>query len=536
MSKLGLSWWDRALVSVAPKYGVDRIRARVALELVKRHYEAAAPGRRTDNWVRNAWDADVALRGAAQTLRFHARDLMRNNGWAKRARAVISNNTVGTGILPKAVGAPDGVNQAAMKLWKSWAATVECESDNRQTFYGIQRLMMKHLVTDGEVLLRKRPRKLRDGLSVPLQLQVLEADYINTGMTALTSDAGGPIIQGIEFDKLGRRAAYWLWTNHPGSGRNIEPVKRVAAEEVIHLYDVERGGQTRGVSWLAAAVVNLKDLDEYDDAELVKQKIAACFAAFVTDTDGSAVPIGDTEEGDDSIEELQPGMIHQLPPGKTIVTASPPTMASDSLPARTLRKFAAGIGVTYEDLTGDYSNVNFSSGRMGRLAHQAQVTAWQQDMMIPILCTGVWDWVMSTAVDFGLLPEAPTAEWTTPALPMLEPDKEGLALQRRIRAGVLTQSEAIREQGYDPDAFFAEYAADAAKIDALKLVLDSDARKTSQTGQEQPSVTAINSPTPPPAKPPAAPADRDSDVAKLISALDQWAEDQRKRNARLTSD
>lgn len=528
MAKLPVSWFDRALLSLAPEYGLKRIRARATLDLLqKRHYEAAIPGRRTDNWQRNFHDADVTLRSAAATLRNHSRDLMRNNGWAKRARAVVSNNTVGRGIRPKAVGADPTVLAAAMDLWKRWGETVECESDNRQTFYGIQRLVMRNLMTDGEVLIRRRWRRAADGLSIPIQLQVIEADYINTAWNALNSDSGGPIIQGIEFDKLGRRAAYWLFQNHPGSGRNIDPPKRIAAEEIIHVYDVERAGQTRGVSWLGAAIVNLKELDEYDDAELMKQKIAACFAAFVTDTDGLGSPIGEPTTGDDSIETFEPGMIHQLPPGKSVTMANPPTLTSDALPARTLRRVAASLGITFEDLTGDYSGVNFSSARMARIAHWGNVQAWQQDMVIPLVCTGVWDWAMEAAVDFGLLPVAPTSSWTPPPMPALEPDKEALALQRSVRAGAKTFSDMVREQGDDPDTHFAEYAADLARLDALKIVLDSDARKTTQVGQEQPSETAEKAPPEPDPAPVA--ADRKA-VDSVLAALNLWTEQQRTRN------
>lgn len=501
MPKLDLSWYDRAIVSVFPKYGSSRIRARVSLDLVKRHYEAAEPGRRTQNWRRDATDADFALRGASAQLRWSARDLIRNNGWARRARQIVANSSVGYGIRPKAIADDEAQAQQATKLWKKWAATTECESDNRQTFYGIQHLAMKNLFSDGEVLIRRRYRRATDDLTIPLQLQVIEADYLQTGKNALVSDAGGPIIQGIEFDKLGARAAYWLWKNHPGSGRNMEAPVRVPAEEVIHLYDVERAGQSRGVSWLAFGLLNMKDLDDYEDAELMKQKIAACFAAFTTDTNGFGAPVvGDEDDPtNDDLEVLEPGMIANLPPGRDVKFGNPPTMTADALPVRTLRKFAAGVGITYEDLTGDYSMVNFSSARMARIGFQGNVTYWQESIVIPILCQTVWKWAMEAAIIAGELPADAevTADWTAPALPMLEPDKEAQANQRRVRAGLATLSQVIREGGNDPDEFLEEYAADMKKLDELEIVLDSDARKTTAQGQEQASETAQNSPPEP---------------------------------------
>jgi lambda family phage portal protein len=481
------TWWDRVLLAIAPKFALERLRARATVDSLARHFEAAQPGRRTDGWHRDALDADFVLRAAARELRNHARDLIRNNGYARRAVATIANGAAGWGVQPSAVDADPAVNAKAAALWTGWAETTECESDNRATFSGIQRLVMRALVSDGEVFLRRRPRRVADGLTIPLQLQVLEADYLVTTLNTLDSQAGGPIVQGIEFDQLGRRAAYWLWSVHPGSGRNASAPKRIDASEILHVYDVERPGQSRGVSWFGAAIVNLRDLDEYEDAELVKQKIAACFAAFVTDTDGVGQYLGGADDaGDEGVEKFEPGMIHHLPPGREVSIANPPGLTSDALPTRTLRKIAAALGITYEDLTGDYSQVNFSSARMGRLAYQGNVQHWQYDLLIPLLCAPVWQWAMEAAVAAGELPYVPAAEWTPPALPLLEPDKEGLAYQRLVRVGAMTVSQMIREQGRDPAHHLAEYARDLKALDAAGIVLDADARKVTAAGQAQP--------------------------------------------------
>lgn len=524
--------FDRFLMWLAPEFAARRVRSRMIVERLARHYEAATVGRRTENWVSNGFDADFALRNASRVLRNHARDLIRNNGYAKRGQRTIVGATVGTGILPKAIG-PDAVK--AQKLWKDWALTTECESDNRMSFNGIQAVAMKALYSDGEVFIRRRPRKLSDGLTIPLQIQVLEADYLNTAWNMLTSDAGGPIIQGIEFDLLGRRAAYWMYKNHPGSGRNSQAPVRVPASEVIHLYEVDRPGQNLGVSWLAQAIVNMKDLDEFEDAELMRQKIAACFAAFVTDTDGSASPIGGTDVSQDpTIDELEPGMVHYLPPGKQITTASPPAVTEGDFSARVLRRVASSIGITYEDFTGDYSNSNFSSARMARLNMWANVEHWQSNILIPILCQGVWNWAMQAAQLSGELPDTrdiPTATWTTQPMPMLEPDKEGLALQRMVRGGFKTPSQAIREQGRDPDEFLAEYEADVEKIDAAGLIFDSDPRKTTQAGMEQASETAVKVPDEPETDDPAAEQTPPKRELEVLRALGAWIEQQKARSA-----
>jgi len=484
-SDVKLTWFDRVVAALSPGAGLNRVRARAAFDTLVRHYEAAQPGRRTSGWQRTPADANIAAMGALAEMRMHARDLIRNNAWARRAQRVIANNTAGWGIVAKPIGSNPAEVQRGAALWKAWAESTECESEGRHTFGGLQHIAMKTIAESGEVLIRRRWRRPTDNLTIPLQLQVLEPDHLDHARNNITSQAGGPLIQGVEFDKLQRRTAYWLYPQHPGSGRNARASERIDASEVLHVFYTERPGQARGVSWFAAAILNLKDLDEYDDAELMKQKIAACFAAFVTDIDGSSPALGEPSSADELVETFEPGMIQKLPPGKDIRFGAPPPITADSFASRNLRRVAAALGVTYEDLTGDYSQVNFSSARMARLSHWANVYDWQHNMLIPLLCQGVWDWAMEAAVAAGELMEPLGVQWTPPPMPMIEPAQEGLAYSRLVRNGVMTLSEVIRERGGDPAAHLEEYAADNAELDRLGIKLDSDPRATSAAGLTQ---------------------------------------------------
>ena len=167
--------------------------------------------------------------------------------------------------------------------------------------------------------------------------------------------------------------------------------------------------------------------------------------------------------------------------------AQPPTTSdNESFSATQLRRIAATIGVTYEDLTGDYSQVNFSSARMARLAHWANVYIWQWKMLIPQFCGGVWTWVMQMAAERFGWSDVPTAEWSPPPMPMIEPEKEGLAYSRLLRNGIMTLPQVIRERGEDYDTHLAEIKESNDRLDAMGIVLDCDPRKTSGTGQLHP--------------------------------------------------
>lgn len=496
-----LTAWDRFTAMFSPESTLRRVRSRAALEKFARHYEAATPGRRTSGWARSYGDANAVIVKAAPELRLHARDLVRNNAWASSAVEIITSNAVGWGIQAKAVG-----DDRATELWRSWAESTHCDSEELLTFAGIQELVLRTVAQDGECLVRRRRRDpAKDKhLPIPLALQVLEADYLDHSHDGLVN--GVETIGGVEFDPIGRRQAYWIFDRHPGNARAKATSRKVPAEDVIHVYRPLRPGQARGVTWLATTIVPLKDFDEYEDAQLLKQKIAACFAGFVSDPDGLPENVGGGTT-DDGFEEIQPGTISYLKPGRQVSFASPPSATPDGFDVRTLRRIAAGISVPYEEMTGDYSQVNFSSARMARLRHWGMVYKWRHNMLIPQLCDGVWAWAMEQAVVAGKLPAVPTAHWTAPPMPMIEPDKEGLAYQRLIRGGLLTLSEAIRAQGYDPDTFLPEFAADLKKLDELGIKLDSDPRATSQAGLTQERAGAGG-----PGKKPPAEEDRSIDV------------------------
>src|SRR5690606_19294336 len=138
----------------------------------------------------------------------------------------------------------------------------------------------------------------------------------------------------------GRRVAYWLYSHHPGAARTAKASfesRRVPAERVLHVYRLDRPGQVRGVPWLASAIARLKDLDDFEDAELMQQKVAACSGAFVTDVDGNSTPIGKQVPNDDKLEKIEPGHIAYLPPGREIKFAQPPSVQDRSFSERALR-------------------------------------------------------------------------------------------------------------------------------------------------------------------------------------------------------
>lgn len=456
------------------KARASRQRRAPAAPRVEVRYEAAKIGRRTSGWSRNRGDANRVIAAALGELRTQARRLLRDNLYARRARAVIAHNTVGWGITPRVA------DKTLAAEWKKWANSRFCDHERKRNFAGLQKLVMGTLFSDGEVIVLRRIKDKQ------LSLQVLEADYLDHAREAETSASGGPIIQGVEFDAEGRPAGYWLFAQHPGSGRTSIS-RRVDARDVLHIFDPERAGQVRAVSWLAAAIIDLSDFNDFEDAELMKQKIAACFAAFLSETDGPlGLDKGKTAKSQIPVEEFYPGMIVDVGGGKNVTIANPPNIVEGGFASRRLRKVATGLGITYEDFTGDFSLVNFSSARMGRIAHKGYVKHWQYGVLAPQFLDPVLEWFVEVNAFSGKVStDVADVEWVFPPLEMIDPANEVLANSRRVRNGFASLSTVLREQGDDPEAVLAEYAEDLKQLDEYGIKLDSDVRATSQAGLTQ---------------------------------------------------
>jgi lambda family phage portal protein len=482
-----LNWLDSVVGYFSPLAGLQRAQARNAMDVVRK-YDASSAGRRTGGWITNSSSANSEVGPALGKVRDRVRDLVRNNGYASKAVSVIEGNVIGTGIVC-GIDSPNAKAKVELAArWKAWADSVDCDADGLNNFYGLQALAMRACAEGGEALIVRLWRKKSDGyrLPVPIQLQVLEGDYIDTSKTQELGD-GGFIIQGIEFDSLGRRVAYWLWNQHPGEVGLLSTKiglksNRVDARDVKHLFRADRTGQVRGISWGAPCVVKLADLDAYEDAQLLRQKIAACFAGFVRDLE---MPMDATAAKNVAPSRIEAGGMHILPSGKTVEFPNVPTVANDGHTERVLRSIAAGWGVTYESLTGDLSNVNFSSGRMGWIEFQRNVSKWQWNLFIPRVCQPTFNWFLEAADLYGLNVVGATSTWTAPRREMIDPTKEIPALIAGIRGGVTTLPEVVREQGRDFDEHIAEIKKANEALDKAGIILDSDARKTMKAGAIQ---------------------------------------------------
>ncbi|MCU0971901.1 MAG: phage portal protein, partial [Gammaproteobacteria bacterium] len=393
-----MNWLDRAIGAVAPGAGLRRARQRQMIDALARAYEGARLGRRTESWVAGGTGANAEIGPALARLRDRARDLVRNNPYAAKAVSALVSNMVGTGLLPRAVADP-GLAAEADRLWTAFAA--HADADGLTDFAGLQALIARSLVESGEVLVRLRERRSADGLPVPLQL--CASGEARTGCPCRCScRCSRPTISTARRPASSATAATSCRASsstrsgaggRTGSSRPIPArAARVPADRVLHLFERLRPGQVRGIPWFAPAMLKLRDLDAYDEAELVRKKIEACFAAFVTGVqDEETLGRARIEPDGARIETFEPGMIEYLEPGRDVKFAAPAASGGYGEYMRLqLHAVAAGVGLTYELLTGDLSQVNYSSIRAGLIEFRRRMEALQWQLLVPGLCAPVW--------------------------------------------------------------------------------------------------------------------------------------------------
>ena len=171
--------WFPGLAAKRAEQRLKKARADTVRDMLTRRFEGAAGGRRNEGWRSTGTDANAENAPALAKLRNRARDLRRNNPYAERAITGIADNVVGAGIVPRPLARSDRANKKLGDLWRAWAETTACDADGLENFYGLQHKGVEAAGGDGEVLLRRRRRFSSDGLPVPLQIQMLEADFLD---------------------------------------------------------------------------------------------------------------------------------------------------------------------------------------------------------------------------------------------------------------------------------------------------------------------------------------------------------------------
>lgn len=494
-----------------------------AKKFFSRSMDAGAGGRRWDG-AKAISNLNTTISAAGTTIRQRGAYYSRNNPWMTKGVNALVSNIIGTGIKPQSRHPDQATREKLHLLWGRWCDSADVAG--MADFYALQSLVVRGLVESGEAFIRFRPQPLSDG-PVPFKLQIIAPDQVDA---TLHRDLEGQrrIRSGIELDGDGRRLAYHILPGRPGDvlGVNYLPV-RIPASDMLHVLEALEPGQVRGLSWLAPVLLRLHELDTYEDAQLVRQKVAALFAGFLVDPEGSGAGFEGTQTGGILETGLEPGTLKTLPPGYDVRFSEPAQVGDGADFVKTqLRAIAAGLGCTYEQLTGDLSGVNYSSIRAGLVEFRRRVDALRWSVVIPLLCRPVWERFIRTAVAAGRIPAAAferdpdsflAADWHPQGWDWVDPTKDVEAEIAAVNAGFKARSQVINDRGEDPEQVDSLIASDLARARQLGIPLPGSAPASSLPAGATPAppvgVPDISSAGSAPAKPGSSPVPAGSDPA-----------------------
>jgi lambda family phage portal protein len=459
-------------------------------------YAAARVSRLTSGWSASGTSADAELSSSLATLRGRSRQLVRDAAYAKRAKRIVVNNVIGSGVGMQAqVMSTRGelredANAAIETAWDKWSRASSCHTGGQLCFPDLERAAMGQVFEAGEAFLRMHMWPFGDS-RVPFALELIEAERLaDTG--AGTAGQSGAIRMGIEVDDFQRPVAYYIRRRHPGDLAGSSPaedrIERVPASEIIHLRIVDRWPQTRGEPWLHAVARRLNDMDGYAEAEIVAARGAASYMATI-ETDADTTSLGEQNE-DGSVDlELTPGLVTKLDPGEKLNFVSPnrPNAAMDPFMRLMLREVAAGADVSYESLSRDYSQSNYSSSRLAliddRDLWRTLQSWWIRNFREPVHRIWLQQAVLSRAIQAIRIDEYAADRDKFEAVRFkprgwswIDPTKEVNAFKEAEKAGYITKSQIIAQtaNGLDIEDMLLERQRELEMAEDKGLVFDTD--------------------------------------------------------------
>lgn len=386
----------------------------------------------------HARDSKIDLNESTRTeLLKLARHMYRNIGIVKGAVDSIAAYSIGPGLRPQYRGTDGEFGQLAEAYWRDVIAPAP-EVTGRMTWTDLLMALSRSIDIDGDVFVV---------MTDSGKLQVVEAHRVCEGDDYGTTD-------GVFLGKLGEPTAYLIEAN--------DNYRKLAADLVIHLMEIERPDQIRGASGLSRALNHLRDLKLVTEFEKDALKVQSSIAAVITSHEGD--PLANTggffgkiqardSENDVAREEITSSAnIPRLAPGEKIENLAPSRPGSSFEPFAKflIRDIALGLNLPPEFV---YDPASVGGAGMRFVVAKAQRRFEQrQRLLIDRFCNKAWRYFIARAIASGDLPEVEDYDrvsWQTPKSLTVDAGREAMQAREDYKAGLSTLQDYFGELGLD---------------------------------------------------------------------------------------
>lgn len=372
------------------------------------HEGADRTSRELGMWRPALQSPDREINSEKPTLDARGRDLVRNVGMMQGGVALHRNSIVGSHF--RLNSRPD---YRFLGLGDTWADEFQREVESKFTLFaespdcwidaarmntltGLVRLAIGQFFFSGEVLSTlewMRPAALRPYRTA---VQMVDPDRLSNPNGQQDTEY---LRRGIERDVYGAPSAYHIRAAHP-TDQLLTPLKsnrwvRVPVRKswgrlmVVHIIEQMRPDQSRGVAEMVSVLKEMRMTQRFHDITLQNAVVNATFAAAieselppevamemvgVVDSEGSSQQMTQADAMLQAIAQYTGGaknlhidgvkIPHLYPNTKLkLYPAGSPGGVGEGFEKSLLRYVARGLGLSYEQFTGDYSETNYSSAR-----------------------------------------------------------------------------------------------------------------------------------------------------------------------------
>jgi lambda family phage portal protein len=472
----------------------------------RRLFEAARFSRLDTDFWGGFGSADSEIRGSLRLLRNRSRKLCRDNPYAKQAKRTIQTNVIGPrGVqLRASAKKADGLqldarrNKILEESFALWCRADTCDVAGRLSFHGFEQMIAGALPESGEAVIRLVRQPFGNG-KTPLALEIIESDQLDEMYSGISDRPGHRWRLGVELNEWNRPTRYAILTRHPGDselGAQQSEAQRhifLDAKDIILIFLPDRVGQTRGVPWFSTVALTANALAEYEKAHWTKKRVQASSLGWIQTPEGELS--GDEVVNDQRLLNTEPGSWNYLGPGENAI---PPDFGADdgqydNVVRNLLRRFAAGMGCSYETLSRDFSQSNYSSSRLSVLEDRDH---WRviQSMIIQQFHQRVYEEWLDAAMISGILPidtfkdywvrpeRYTNPRWQARTWSWVDPSKELDAIKTARELLLESHGEQISDfSGEEFEAVMAQIAHENEIKDSLglPLVIDQKANQSS---------------------------------------------------------
>ena len=496
---------------------------------------AERTSRETLSWNPSMRSPDQVINLVKPMADARGKDMVRNDGYATGAVNVHKDSIVGAhyrlNAQPnwKVLGAPEGWAEEFQEVIEArfnlLAESDSCwlDASGMNTLTGMVRLVVGGFVYTGEGLgvaewLRESIRPVRTAIQLVSPDRLCNPD-------GLPDDRHWR--RGVYKDERGKPVKYAIRKAYPTETYDdksmqwsiVPAFKPWGRRQVIHIIEQQFPDQSRGVADMVSALKQMRMTKSFQEVTLQNAVINASFAAAIEselppevvyqnlsghDPKGWLTQVAGYMEALNSYLgaanniKLDGAKIPHLFPG-TKLNMQPMSKiggVGEGFEQSLLRHIAAALGLSYEELSKDYSRSSYSAARASMLSTWRFMQS-RKKIVADRFATAVYALVLEEEISAGNVPlppgktkahfyeplmkEAYTAcSWIGASRGQIDELKETQAAIMRIKGGLSTYEGEIAKQGRDWREVFAQRAREEGIIKDKGLLFSMDAQREGQ--------------------------------------------------------